>query len=353
LYWHVTYLWAARPLTVAWCAPPSTRSLERSLSTLGQGALTAIALAWAGELPRAELEPSGAPVVWLCDRDGHALVGLDRDGLGAARIPVRWPLEVAAGPLASPWVLAATRPGGFTERRLLRVPGGERVVEELRLPMAQALRCDPSGAALFLRGSGPERELVRYEPGGSPTALAPAPGASHWLLVGGDLWLASELELCVRDLTSGAVPVRAVRRWPEGERCLDLAPAPGGAWVLSEGGGQRRLRRMTPELGLLQGREWARGRGAAVGAVQLITRSGQREVWSLERVGGLRRLYPAGGASHIERLVGLAAEAGVSAPGGGLWCLTPGACLLLDPHFRLLRAQGGFERLVAVDTAVR
>lgn len=338
--------------------------LARGLSTLGLGALAALALAWADTLSRSEPEAPGAPAVWLCDRDGHALVGLDQDGFVAARVPIRWPLEVAAGPLGSPWVLAAVQPGPGGERRLLRVPGGERAVEELRLPAALGLRSDASGAALFLGGEEADVELLRLEPGGRLRSLAPAPEARHWLLAESDLWLAGAREICVRDLSSSAAPVRARRAWPEGERCLDLAEAPGGAWVLSERDARRTLRYLTPELELLDGREWAAPAGDP-GAARFVSRSAGGEPWIVGGSWGARgpQLQPwpptylpqylTPRASETARLLRGDVVGAAAAPGGGLWCLTPGACLRLDSRARPLLAQGGFECLVALDAVRR
>jgi hypothetical protein len=313
----------------------------------GVGALAALSVAWLAAWPQAALAEPGRPRVWLCDRDGGRVVGLDGDGLVANRRHVPWPLEAAATGLGDLWVLAAVRPGPSGARRLLCLRTDGEAIVELSFEWARGLRCDSAGAAILLAGEASGRELVRVEASGRRSTLMSAVGASHWLELRGGVLLVGGEGLTVHALGMPARPVTNSRSWPAGERCLEVATAPAGAWILTQEHGLRRLRRVGSDLNPLDYHEWRVSLADSLEA-RLVAQPLRAEVDVLAASGELRT-FAVGGSQRERRWLPVGPiVAGAAGPAGELWYVTTGACLRLDPRGRPLPGQGGFERLVDV-----
>jgi len=295
-------------------------------------------------VPGRALPPPGPPVVWACDRDGQALVGLDVDGRRSARRAVPWPLEVAVGRVGDPWVVAAPGPGPRSARLLIRSAAEPDSGSVLHLEGASGLRCDASGAAYLLAGRGELRSLGRVRAGHGLEALCPAPGATHWAPLDRGFLLAGPDGLALHGASDPSRPRVAFRPWRDGEFCEGLEPARGGgAWILTRDGTHRRLRRVDAELRTLAAHSWPLPRGPAVPGV-LVERGGLSP-WVIEARGPRLEGRPCGGPGPSPWPRPLGAGAALH---GRLWVAAPGACLLLDERLRPVWGQGGFRRIVGL-----
>jgi len=314
---------------------------ERILIFAGAGALATLVAAWLRPRLEGTAPPPGRPVVWVGDRDGGQVLGLDADGLPSRSIRVAYPLELAARSDGGLWVLAGSASLADPVRRLLRFTDRGEVATEVPVPVASSLVALRGGDALLVAGAGAARALIRVAADGEEVLLVPvAPGAEVALAVGPAGILVSERR-GVRLLGAGGTegfPGRVFR---------PVAPRADGWWVVerrAEGtlllgldrSLTRELARPLDELGLDEAGElWL----APIPDGGLWIADARGRVVRLDSRGRVR----ARSAVSLPGLLGCAA-----AEGGGLWLIVPGALLRLNSRGGAEPGQGGFDYLAAL-----
>ena len=321
------------------------RSLVRSPSLAAW--IAALLTAWVAR-PRAA--PFGAPVLWVADRGGGALIGLDADLFSVARLA--WPTPVAIEPAASPdaedrfWVVSAPRGDPLGGHRLsLVAPAGAGELCAIELGHWLDLEAAPDGGALFLEGGheghGSLRWLARVDPRGVRRVLAAPPGALRLaagpagLLVGteaGELWH-----------FDGA--------WARGPRLpgvvRDLAwdDVGGGWWVLASAGDALAVLRLGPRLEIC-------ARASLGGAREGVLLVARETTWvAAADVARAWCVDPSGTVLCEVPLYQRGVAAGVVGPCGELVFALPGALVRKSAEGAPLPGQGGFEHLVDVASA--
>lgn len=339
----------------------SARAAGPAWAPLGLGVTLALLAAWlvvdvdprssssaafgSGAILASAASMDSRPHLWICDREGDQLLGLDRDGFVELRLEVRSPVEVAPGPSGACWVLTA----------LERFPKGRRglvAVEarEFRLPArdvgpAWSLHGGPLGRGRFLAGSGQDTRLMETQLGSGPTALLECPGATRALQGEGlGLVLGNQDSWFFEEKDTG----RAIRR--------DLRDEPGSLWAASREG-WRCLRRGSE--GWRFEDYSSRGEFLRSWRTRVFEQSGIRPVALLGAAGGGHWLVARGGEVFLlsnegrrrwRRRLDLAPVLGAALDRDGvLWLLTPGGCLGLDEDGHVRPGQGGLEG--AVDLA--
>lgn len=324
------------------------RRMGRSGMWVAAGAVAGIGVL--GLTSKASLALDHGPVAgWLVDRDGGAVVGLDRERLEVRRIPLEAPVELALGSHGDLWVVCAGVAGPVGPHRLLLVEDESgRIARELALGPVLDLEAVEGGSgevlAVELSASG-RRQVVRVAPTGAVTIVEQsedafcAAAAFGCTLVGSER---GELRLF------GPDGQRLVRR-DFGGVLSDLAPGPeaGTWWALDAAGGAGGTR-----LALL-GRDLASRweLPAGVAAITLAPVRGAERVWLSDAEGALVRRFGPGGALELAH-VGLAhvgASRASVGSNGGLWIAAPGALLCLDGAGGSVPGQGGFGFLVDVE----
>lgn len=333
---------------------------------LGMGMLLCVGLA----LPMRTAWTPGPPEVWVADRDGGSVVGLDAGLFPARAVAARFPVRVA--PRAG-GVWAATAEAGF--------PLGEHTVAAWDAALGWRtlaaglgplvdLEAGVDGAALcveFGLGGQPAR-VVRVNEAGAfdVTAHAGALAVCGWSGAGG----AAEL------LVAGA-DGRVVRYGPGG-RVLGAVVVGGelvDVAVQGSGAGARIV--VLDAIGAFAGPgPWAEGARVVVlepgllgaasaadpfesgGAVEFAVGLGAGElglvpdaeaVWVADASEPLARRFGLDGALEAE-VVLPASDVGAVAglPGGGALFATPGAVLRVDGMGQVQPGQGGFGFLTDV-----
>lgn len=298
----------------------------------------------------ASRSPERGPVAgWLADRDGGAVVGLDRERLEVRRIALDTPVELALGPAGDLWVACAGAAGPVGPHRLLLVEDESgRIERELALGPVLDLEAVEGGSgdvlAVELGSTGP-RQVVRVSPTGAVTLVERsedafcAAAAFGCTLVGSER---GELRLF------GPDGQRLARR-DFGGVLSDLAPGPepGTWWALDAAGGAGGTR-----LALL-GRDlaprWVVPAGLA--ALTLAPVRGAERVWLCDGEGALVRRFGPGGSLELAH-IGLAHVGASRASVGNdssVWIAAPGALLCLDGAGASVPGQGGFGYLVDVE----
>lgn len=295
-------------------------------------------------------ELPGPVALWVCDRDGGAVVGLDAEHLIASRVAVPSPTGVVACGDGRLWVASAVHddPQGEHELRLLTA-GGRRLGSYATGPLLDLAACGPAGVVALERvGPRSVRAFALPEPGGEceledlPGAVCVAGDRSGGALIG----TSAGLVIAYRGIGTAGFPSPGPRR-RLAERVVNLAagPAPGSWWVLvEEAGGAGYVDLVDDELEV---RWHAPLAGAGRG---LIPVPGREQVWVVTAGGrGVQRLGP-GGVAEVPwtRLPMRVGDAGVGTADGGVALLAPGALLVLDGAGRPgPPGQGGFRFLVA------
>lgn len=311
--------------------------------------LTSGALGASGAFGASGASGGGPVAAWLADRDGGAVVGLDRERLVVRRIALESPVELALGPDGDLWVACAGAAGPVGPHRLLLVEDESgRIERELALGPVLDLESIEGGSGAVLAvefGSTGARQVVRVSPTGAVTMVERsedafcAAAAFGCTLVGSER---GELRLF------GPDGQRLARR-DFGGVLSDLAPGPesGTWWVLDAAGGAGGTR-----LALL-GRDLA-PRWVVPAGLAALTLTPVREaerVWLCDGEGALVRRFGPGGSLELAH-IGLA-HVGASRASvgndGSVWIAAPGALLCLDAAGGSVPGQGGFGYLVDVE----
>ncbi len=344
--------------------------------------------------------PGGArPAVWVADRDGQRLVGLDADLIEVADVDLRWPLEVEGRADGAFWCARAAEgleDGAFelslhgpdgTVRRTDRfgpvldldvLGGADALLVEARVgedPAAwrtradgarwivlqtHALRCATGTADRVLAGTD-AGELLLYDADGTRTLLAvrhvalqvidvaPGPG-----LVGEDV--EGHEPPAARTAGTASAPTTRRPRGTVGPPGTDGAAAGGAVagtvpagqpetlgvswWVLGlDAQGLGRLLALGPALEV----RWEVATGLR--PRHLIPVPGRVRAWVADITAPRVRRFGPGGVLEVDRddLQVLGLDRGVAWPDAGVVLTAPGALLRLDAAGNLRPSQGGFH----------
>jgi hypothetical protein len=284
----------------------------------------------------------GPVALWVADRDGHEITGLDAELFLAARVPIRFPVELEARADGGLWVVSAPAGHPLTFHRLARLDRAGCLRARAELGVLVDLAVLEGGDALVVDRDGTGRERVRRVADDGrgivlawPLGAACVAGAGGRVAVGTDRgWVA------VYDLARPREgPVE--RRW-RGGALRDLAPAPGGGWWALVGEAERRVLRLDARLEVV----WSAACGLR--AEQLAPVPGGERVWLVDADRPRARLFGPGGRLELEpAALALAGPGGcVAEPGGGLLVVAPGAVMRLDARGDRRPGQGGFDYLV-------
>jgi len=293
----------------------------------------------------------GPVAVWVADRDGHQVVGLDARAFVALRVPIRFPVDLEPRADGGLWVVSAPAGHPLTPHRLGRLDRAGCLRAAAELGTFLDLATLDGGDALVVDRDGTGRaRLRRVRADGADEVLAyPAQarctaGAGGRVLVGTDRgWL---VLFDLERPRAGAVR----RRWGGGT-VEDVAPAPeGGWWVLTTNAAaprERRVLRLDDELRTL--------REVPLGArnVRLAPVPGAERVWLVDLERPLAWLLGPHGRVQVGEvaLAHAGLERAAATRDGGLFVVAPGAVMRLDARGRRRPGQGGFEFLVDVALA--
>ncbi len=305
------------------------------LALCGLGALASILVSLgASLLMRPARVDAPAPEVWVSDRDGDMVFGLDRDLYVRVRVPVDAPLRVAATADGGAWVLHDRSAGQRDDRALLRLDVNG--VPRASIACASAIDMDRLGSRGVLVA---ERSGVTLVDGFERTSRLPLHGMGTVRCVAvGDLFALVGTAEGVVEL--GFDPLHVRRRV--------LLPGPIGEVVSIAGGGWWALQQSSPQVLLALDENLAvishvtLSRG--VGRCSLAPGSA-RSAWLL--VGGKRRLqcFRRSGVESLRATLALPGSAGAAAWRGGALACAGGALLLFDRRGFAGPGQGGFEWL--------
>jgi hypothetical protein len=328
------------------------------VAALAAGAgLAGLRAAWRGGAAFVRHE-AGPVAVWVADRDGHELVGLDAELFVAARRPLRFPVEVEARADGGIWVLSAPRGGPLTPHRLSRFDSRGFVRRTAEVEVVLDLTTLDGGDALVVEGASavprnpgaaapPTRRVLRVADDGSAGGVAEAIGArcvagrGDRALVGTERGWALLFDL---KRTGGPPPGALVRRWCGGE-LVDVAPGPrAGTWWALDGraSGEGRVLLLDRSLRTV----WEAPLGFE--AQHLAPVAGEERVWVAAAAEGRARRFGPGGAVEVASadVAMRGALRGVALPSGGLLLVSPGAVMRVDGSGQRLPGQGGFAFLV-------
>ncbi|MCZ6596999.1 MAG: hypothetical protein O7B99_05120 [Planctomycetota bacterium] len=290
------------------------------------------------DLVAACLQPAwspGAPVVWVADRDGGRVVGLDEELYVARSFPLPFPVLVAAASEGGAWVACARSRGEDAGATLVKLSNDGEVLLRVLLVGIVDLVENALGEAVAAHAEG----VVVIDGKGGLRTVALVSGvtsvavAGERILVGcSDGWLLHDEDgLVASARTNGTV--------------TDVAPASSARWwSLVRSAGGARLALLSEELDEL----WHLELNAA--ARELVPTRDATRTWVLAEEGPAWLVGP-GGRIELEvpdlsiRTLGR----GAIAPDGCLFSIAPGAVLELDPRHpgaRAIRSQGGFDYLV-------
>ena len=285
---------------------------------------------------------SGPPEVWVSDRDGQALIGLDRHLLVAARVDIPGPTEVEACDDGGLWAVSAREGDPLGAYDLLRLAPDGKLADPIEVGVVIDLAAVAGGDALVVeRNEDGSTRVRRFAADGraSPVAELPdascASGARDRVIVG----TASGAVLAF----GGGTP----RHAQLGGSICDVAPGPSarGWWALDRGrSGASRLMLLDEELRML----WTLQCELEGG--QLAPVPNQERVWIVGASRPLAFRFGPGGVPELASgplpQVGLGRAAALD--DGGLLVTSPGALLRLDARGRIATGQGGFDFLTDV-----
>ncbi len=308
---------------------------------------------------------SKAPVLWLADRDGGAVIALDHERIPVLRHDFQRPLKLLAASDHAIWVYGTRRDRKPWLASLDRF--GALREEHLSEPLLDWCSLEAGAIlALFQSAVGVVR-LVRIEAGGKTTELERILGAEriaaagrYWVIAcntGRLLFRSSEATdpKPIEQIHAGVQPTVLVQQvgapgpscWEgsetEGKRWIDLAfDRHEGLWAL----GEQELMRFDSRGRVLAQRTLAGSMVPQATASKAIAPSATG-AWILTdarqalhfdhnlRVTKSSARFALGGASTI-----------VLGNGGELRVALPGALLAFDDRGRELAGQGGFRHLV-------
>lgn len=289
----------------------------------------------------------GPVAVWVADRDGHEVTGLDDDLFVTLRVPLRFPVDVEARADGGLWVASAPEGHPLTPHRLARLDERGCLRATASLSTFLDLSTLDGGDALVVDRDGTGRgRLRRVSADGRDTVIAYPLGAQcvagtgTRVLVGTDRgWLQ------LRDLSRPRAGV--IERQRVGGRVVEVTADPRGWWALATDEAGARVLRLGRELQVV----WEAPLGRPVSGLAPVR--GEERVWLVDAE--WPRAWCLGRAGVIELQGAGLAHAGLAgcaaAPDGGVLVAAPGAVLRLDRRGRRIPGQGGFAFLV--DVAVR
>jgi hypothetical protein len=317
---------------------------EAKRTALGLGACglgAALALLLGGRSGDETPPRPGPPEVWVSDRDGQALIGLDRHLLVAARVEMPWPTEVEVCDDGGLWAVSAREGDPLGAYDLLRVSSDGKLAEPIEVGVVIDLAAVAGGDALVVERNEDGSTCVRrFAADGRARPVAELPDATC---------VSGVHDRVIVGTASGAVLTfgGAPRRAQLGGSICDVAPGPSARewWALDRGRpGASRLFLLDAELRTL----WTLQCELEGG--QLAPVPNQERVWLVDAARPLAcRLGPGG---VLELTCGPLPQAGLGRTAalddGGLLVTAPGTLLHLDGRGRIVPGQGGFDFLTDV-----
>ncbi len=289
-----------------------------------------------------EFEP-GPVELWVVDRDGGALIGLDSELFVARRAAIPSPIEVEARPGGGAWVASALdgSPRGRheliafdAELRIEARIASDRVLDLAILDddaLAVEISDDDRTSVRRASRDGAVRELASID---SAFAIA---ARDDRMLVG---TARGDVELFALDGGTRTLAKRAL-----GGAIGDLAPGPDAKswWALDTRSGGR-LWLVDDELAP----RWSAPLG--MHAKHFAPIAGREQVWIAAAEDSLVRRYGAGGELETSRtpLALAGVDRATALRDGGCALVAPGAVLRIDANGESLPGQGGFDFLVDV-----
>jgi hypothetical protein len=320
-------------------------AIEARRTALGLGACglgAALALLLGGTGGEETPPRPGPPEVWVSDRDGQALIGLDRHLLLAARVKVPWPTEVEASDGGGVWAVSARDGDPLGAYDLLRLASDGRLADPIEVEAVIDLATVAGGDALVVeRNEDGSTRVRRFAADGRASLVAELPDASC---------ASGVRDRVIVGTASGAVLAfggGAPRHAQLGGSICDVAPGPSARhwWALDRGRpGASRLFLLDAELRTL----WTLQCELEGG--QLAPVPDQERVWLVDAARPLACRFGLGGV--LELTCGPLPQAGLGRAAalddGGLLVTAPGALLRLDACGRPAPGQGGFDFLTDV-----
>lgn len=316
--------------------------LARHLGWFGFGVSVAafVALVRAGVPAPA---PAGPAVLWAVDRDGHELVGLDRDLLVAKSVHVDWPLEVECTGDGGTWVLRSGNGQAGTSVRLDRFDADGVLITQLYLEDSFDLDVlDGEQALLIERAStGPRVLRVRTEGSWYPVSTDPrvtcVSGSRGTVLVG-----TNDGAVMRVDPSSGAILAQVQLDGHVGD--LVRGPTPGSCWALDTQG-TGRLFLLDENLAV----RWAVGVGYESRHVAPVP--GEERAWVADVNSPRVRRFGPSAVIELDHqgLPTAGLDRVVPWRNGGALLVAPGALVHLTAQGALAPGQGGFAWLGDAD----
>ncbi len=293
------------------------------------------------------------PAVWVADRDGQKVVGLDRDLVRVTERSIRWPLEIEGRRDRRFWVLRAaegTIDGGF-ELSLHAVDGNRQRVETFG-PLLDLATLDGADALAVEMRTGEPTAVWRVRADGARWIALQVPdvrcaaGRSDRILAGTDQ---GKVLLADADGTRTVLDQRYFDL-----QIIDVAPGPpepsastkpaGGSsgltwWVLGlDAQGLGRLLLLDAEL------EPRWEAATELRPRHLVPVPGREQAWVADITAPRVRRFGPGGVLEVDRddLQLLGFDRGAAWPDGGVVLTAPGTLLRLDANGDLLPSQGAF-----------
>jgi hypothetical protein len=297
-----------------------------------------------GALHKAKPPDSRARVaVWLSDRDGDCVVGLDGNLLQLRTVPMRAPIEVEARADGGVWVLSAPSGDPLGVHQLSRVTASGALALALSLAPALDLSSDEHDRALVVELTAAGERVRMFDADGAEVWNRDWPGALCAAARGGMVLVGcANGQLALFDL---AQPSSAPSLSDIGGVLSDVAagPRPGTWWGLDAQGASRLLL-LDAQAGVL----WSRGIG--LHALHLAPVDGVERVWIADATQAHVRRFGPQGVLEIDRadmpLGGL--DRACAFQSGAALFAAPGALLHLDALGRGAPGQAGFDFLVDV-----
>ena len=306
-----------------------------------------IALGWS-KVRGAQVPVQPARVaVWLSDRDGDQVYGLDRELLVVNSVALRAPIEVEARADGGAWIVSSIDADPLGPHRLLRLLHDGRLVARAPLGPILDLDCDELGRAIVVDIVGPGARVSVFDADASAAWTRAWPGALCAAAALGHCLVGTQTgDLVLFDLNA---PLAAPLRSNFGGGISDVAPGPSpGKWWVLDSHGACRLALVDWNLSVL----WSRSVG--LHALHLAPVAGLERVWIADTTQPHVRRFGPAGVLELDRpnmpLGGL--DRGCSTAVGTALFPAPGALLRLDGQGQNMPGQAGFDFLVDV-SAVR
>ncbi len=306
-----------------------------------------IALGWSKVRKAQGPAQNSRVAVWLCDRDGDRVFGLDRDLLVVNSVALRAPVEVEARPDGGAWIVSSVDADPLGPHRLLRLLHDGTLAARAPLGPILDLDCDELGRAVVVDLPGAVARVSAFDANATAVWTRAWPGALCAATAAGYCLVGTQAGELVRfDLNA---PLAPPLRFNFGGLISDVASGPSAdRWWVLDASGACRLALLDMNLTVL----WSRPVG--LHALHLAPTAGIERVWIADTTQPNVRRFGPGGVLEIDRsnmpLGGLDRACG--AVQGSVLFPAPGALLRLDGLGQNLPGQAGFDFLVDV-SAVR